>query len=62
MITLRFEVEDSEIGRRFFRKVKVTEEQFDLSRFDLVDHLAGDLKTQVLAEWRNNKQQPPSAG
>lgn len=60
IITLRFEIVDSELDLKFFKKVLVTEDQFELSRFDLVDYLAADLKTLVVGKWRNEKQPPPA--
>ncbi len=51
-ISLRFEIEDVTLGEKFFRKVVVSESQFDLSRFDIVELVGEDLKTSVLKMWR----------
>ncbi len=54
-ISLRFEIEDVTLGEKFFRKVVVSESQFDLSRFDLVELVAEDLKDSVIREWRTRR-------
>ncbi len=59
MITLRFEIVDSELDLKFFKKLLVTEEQFELSRFPLVETFAEDITNHVIGEWRRKKRGPP---